>query len=111
MNIHLITKELLKRNFMKSFYTRVNGNSMFPCLKHNDKIEIRDVQIEKLKVKDIICFYKYEEHFTIHRIISISTIDGKPIFNTKGDNNDYIDKYNVNGNEIIGMVFLVNNQR
>jgi signal peptidase I len=41
----------------------------------------------KQKIGDIIIFEANQAHPIIHRIISISTINGKTVYGTKGDNN------------------------
>lgn len=87
----------------------VHGNSMSPYIKDGDIITISPYCGEKLKCGDIILYYKFSSHLTIHRICNISIDENeKTIYYTKGDNNDKMDLYIVTENEIIGKLIKDN---
>ena len=75
---------------------------------HNgDSVTIIRYPFEDLKIGDIIAYQKFNTHITIHRIKSIITDEGLVYLRTQGDNNDFIDRYNVTANDFWGKAELM----
>ncbi len=87
-----IIKEIVYNNKEFSMYTQ--GNSMFPTIKENEKVDI--IKAEKLSVGDIVLF-EMGNNLVLHRIVEIR----EPFYVTQGDNHLYSDYY-INKNQIIG---------
>lgn len=81
---------------------RIVSNSMAPDIKSGDYIIIKKVPESELKVSDIITFYSSDPVLNgspnTHRVIEI----GKTQIKTKGDANQYSDKYPVSFDKVIG---------
>lgn len=85
----------------------VFGSSMEPCLKNGQKVTVVPLaKISEIILGDIIVFYKFADHFTIHRVVCIQRGSKGEIYQTKGDNNKDIDSYFVNRNEVVGVVYI-----
>lgn len=90
----------------------VFGSSMEPCLKNGQKVTVIPLaKISDIFLGDIIVFYKFADHFTIHRVVGIERSSKEEIYQTKGDNNKDIDSYLVNRNEIVGVVYINKERR
>ncbi len=73
----------------------VTGDSMEGSLGRGALILTKAVPVGSLKVGDIITFRPpYQSAPVTHRIISVTTgDDGRPVFQTKGDHNDFVDPW------------------
>lgn len=83
------------------------SNSMIPEFARGDAVlveKIKDNELSKLKIGDIIAFYDYNNRMIVHRIVSVEVINDKYSIITKGDNNDSIDNWIVNNENIYGRV-------
>lgn len=83
----------------------IQSNSMEPTLKKGDLIIDKIVDIESLKVGDIISFYDTIDGVEViktHRITNITTDQGFYLFNTKGDNNSLPDATLISDVDVIG---------
>mgnify|MGYP000226713563 CR=1 FL=1 len=81
---------------------RIVSNSMAPTIKAGDFIIVKKVPKSELKVSDIITFYSSDPALrgapNTHRIVEIKN---KQII-TKGDANQYADRYSVDFDRVIG---------
>lgn len=83
------------------------SNSMIPEFARGDAVlveKIKDNELSELKVGDIIAFYDYNNRMIVHRIVSFDVSNDKYSIVTKGDNNDSIDNWIVNNENIYGKV-------
>ena len=83
----------------------IQSNSMDPTLKKGDLIIDKKVDIESLKVGDIISYFDTVKGVNIiktHRITNVSTDEGFYLFNTKGDNNDVEDQTVISDVDVVG---------
>lgn len=109
-NLSLIFQAVLNPNETPSFlgiksYVILSG-SMQPELNIGDIAIVKDIQENELQNGDIISFREGQTVVT-HRIIDIETIDNQKQFTTKGDNNNSVDKKNINIDVIEGKVIAV----
>ena len=68
--------------------------SMHPTIKGGDLIIIKSAEPEQIKVDDVITYFdpdSSKQSTTTHRVIDIKTVDGKLMFETKGDANPATD--------------------
>lgn len=79
----------------------VKCNSMLPLLREGDIVFVIRVPPEDIQEGDIIIYKTQYNTLIIHRVISVSTINGKYYYITRGDNNPYPDyRYFENGKGI-----------
>lgn len=92
-----------------NLYTIISP-SMTPNINVYDVVVAVRTDTSKLKVGDVISFYTKEANvngLTItHRIYQILEQDGSRNFKTKGDYNQYADKWTVKENDIVGKVIF-----
>ena len=92
-----------------NLYTIISP-SMTPNINVYDVVVAVRTNTKKLKVGDIISFYTNEVNvngLTItHRIYQVIPDGDSYHYKTKGDFNDYIDKWVVNENDIVGKVYF-----
>lgn len=92
-----------------NLYTIISP-SMTPNINVYDVVVAVKTDTSKLKVGDVISFYTNEVNvngLTItHRIYQIVEQDGGLYFKTKGDYNQYVDKWTVKENDIVGKVIF-----
>lgn len=82
-------------------YTVITG-SMKPTINPGDIVIIRAATIDKIKVDDVVTFYKEGDIIT-HRVIESPSTG----ILTKGDNNNTIDVGQVTSRDFIGKVIFV----
>lgn len=85
----------------------VVSNSMIPEFARGDAVlveKIKDDELDRLKVGDIIAFYDPSDRMVVHRIESFEVNNGKYSIITKGDNNDSVDSWIVSNRNIYGRV-------
>lgn len=86
--------------------------SMIPEILVNDVVVTKRVEVEELKVGDIITFISTDTRFSgiivTHRIkqIFVDPVTGEYEFETKGDNNNTVDFTHAEGNKVLGKVIL-----
>lgn len=78
---------------------------MEPTLEVDDVVIVKKTIPQELKVGDIVTFLE-EERTISHRIIDITEVNGGLKFQTKGDNNEVPDNFNLDGNQIYGKVLF-----
>lgn len=89
----------------------VISQSMKPSIDVNDVLLVKKVNVNKLKVGDVITFFPSTNIFAnstlTHRINKIEYVNGEIQITTKGDANKTIDAYYVYEKDILGKVILV----
>ena len=74
----------------------ITSNSMSPALMEGDVVACIPVDIEDVRVGDVIVFKSWlswpEEKVVVHRVVGIKRVWGKPAFITKGDANRWTDQ-------------------
>lgn len=90
---------------------QVSSGSMEPELMTGSVVVVKDTDVKTLKVGDIISFYSTDKEISgkvnTHRIEKIEYDAGTshtPVFTTKGDANDEVDKAKVHSLNVIGKV-------
>jgi signal peptidase I len=71
-------------------YLRLSGFSMFPFLKEGDVALIKKVEINALKIGDVIVF-KHGQKMIAHRLMEINQNEEHYTLTTKGDTSKKID--------------------
>lgn len=94
--------EVLKESIQKgeSIKIKLGGNSMWPFIKNGTNATIKKIEIEKLKIGDIIIFL-INNKVIVHRIILLNK--SKKEITTKGDNMFFCDK-KISSSEYIGKI-------
>ena len=88
-------------------FSVVVTESMYPVIKANDIIIIKDYDYSKLKVGDIIVYYNEEYNINVvHRIVKINA---DSTYTTKGDNNALEDSFPITKDIFIGKVVKYGN--
>lgn len=80
--------------------------SMEPLIYPGDVVLVKSIDLNQLKVGDIIQ-YKSESIYIFHRIIEILDDNGEIKYQTKGDNNSAVDPEQVKGDAIRGKVAYI----
>ncbi len=92
-----------------NLYTIISP-SMTPNINVYDVVVAVKTDTSKLKVGDVISFYTNEANVNgltvTHRINQIIPTDGGNLYKTKGDYNQYVDKWTVGSNDIVGKVLF-----
>lgn len=81
-------------NSMKNYYSK--GDVVII-----EKINQEDIQFIE---KDDIIYYRYDNKYITHRVYEKEFVNGSYIFYTKGDNNEFVDNWEVYEDDIIGVV-------
>ncbi|WP_372912607.1 signal peptidase I [Salinigranum sp.] len=85
----------------------VLSDSMEPTMSAGDLIFVRDVPAENIDQGDVITFrYSPREATTTHRVVDVTTEDGRQAFVTKGDANDGTDPNLVTPEMVVGKLVL-----
>ncbi|MCD6447927.1 MAG: signal peptidase I [Thermoplasmata archaeon] len=80
----------------------VTSGSMEPTLRVGDIVYVKSIEIDKIKIGDIITFY-HEEHIITHRCVDILHNNGT-FFKTKGDANEENDTFLTPTKDVIGKI-------
>ena len=80
----------------------VYGQSMFPALKHKDKVLIKKMASSKIKVRDIIVYENEYRQTVAHRVTKIVNRANGLVFYTKGDFSRTADR--IRGDKVSGKV-------
>jgi signal peptidase len=84
----------------------IASNSMVPTFSRGDAVivqKIKTSEIENIEVGDIIVYY-HDQKMIVHRVVSIKNANGGLVFNTKGDNNEDKDNWDITESNIKGVV-------
>ena len=79
----------------------IGSNSMAPNINKGDAVVYKKVDIDDIKVGDVLVF-KYDGKVIVHRIIDIEEHNKNIVFYTKGDNNENEDGWPIKEDMIIG---------
>src|SRR5574344_135894 len=84
----------------------IGSNSMDPVFSKGDAVIVRKLNKDDLKNIEIgdIIVYSHDNKYIVHRVIKIKNVNGKLLFNTKGDNNDSNDAWDIEESDIKGRV-------
>lgn len=89
---------------------RVVTDSMEPAIPVGALIVSKETEIEKINVKDIICFRSRESYMygqiVTHRVIGIETVQGEIALRTRGDSNNSEDGFYVTQSNLVGKVIF-----
>ena len=104
----ILTKSGQAPKFMGYSLFRVMTGSMEPTLPTNTLIVVKSVDPSNLQTGDVISFYSKDPALqgaiNTHRIVALDQVDGKYIFQTKGDANHMVDAYATIQEDVIGKV-------
>lgn len=84
----------------------IGSNSMLPIFAKGDATLIKKLtekEYKTIKVGDIIAAY-YNNKIIVHRVVSIDEKNGLYTIKTKGDNNDSVDVWTIQNDDIYGKV-------
>ncbi len=81
----------------------IASNSMYPLYERGDTVIYKKEVGDNVKVGEILVFYRNGKVIT-HRVKSISKLDGKYLFETKGDNNKTVDQFTTDESKVLGVV-------
>lgn len=91
-------------------FMQVLTGSMEPNIPVSSIIAVKRVDVDEIKVDDVISFYSddplLQGNVNTHRVIQIMEEDGNITFQTKGDANAIADRYAVRGEKIVGKVIF-----
>ena len=94
-NLTIVIKSKLNPDEVPSIFGYkpfvVTSGSMESAINIGDLVFVKNVNIEELKVNDIIA-YKDDDIVTTHRIVEVVEVDGNKCFKTKGDSNNTVDE-------------------
>ena len=96
-----VSRAIIEANYT-FFY--VYGQSMFPTLRHGDKVLIKKAPPSEIKTKDIIV-YNANNCVVSHRVIKIVNTSSALVFYTRGDFNRSIET--IPDNRLVGKVIGV----
>ena len=101
--IFVIIVVLVSREF-KYAMIAIGSESMSGTYNKGDAVIYKKIDSkDKLDINDVIVYEK-EDVIIIHRIVKTYHIDGKTIYQTKGDSNDSMDNWIVETDAILGKV-------
>jgi len=80
--------------------------SMEPSIGAGDAVIVSEVDPESVAVGDVITFRRSADVLVTHRVVSVSTVGGDPVFETKGDNNEDADPQPVQADQLVGKVIV-----
>lgn len=80
----------METNVDRELTLKVSGNSMYPALSDGDLISIK--RFGEYQVNDIVVI-NCNDHLVIHRVIHHKSMHNTIYYLTKGDNNNFIDRW------------------
>ena len=101
--IFLIVIIILVSGIFKFQMIAIASNSMVPVYERGDTIIFEKVDVEDIKIGDIVVF-KRNMIIVAHRIVKIKEESSKKYFFTKGDANNSVDVGVVDENNMLGVV-------
>ena len=81
----------------------IGSNSMVPLYQRGDAVIYKKEKIENVKIGEVIAFKKNGRIIT-HRVINKKIINNQYRLKTKGDANNSEDNYEIEGNEVLGVI-------
>jgi signal peptidase I len=70
-NLAELLREVLARGGSISFEAR--GNSMYPTIRHGEKIVVRPIQPTRLKIGTVALFLSHDDSLITHRIVGLAS--------------------------------------
>jgi len=101
--IFLIVIIILVSGIFKFQMIAIASNSMVPVYERGDTIIFEKVDVEDIKIGDIVVF-KRNMIIVAHRVVKIKEESSKKYFFTKGDANNSVDVGVVDENNMLGVV-------
>jgi signal peptidase I len=100
--------ELSKEMIRDGYRVRLQaaGKSMYPFIRDGDIIEIERVNVQQIKLGDIIFYHNEDRGIFAHRVIRKSSGNLDPLFITKGDANSDSGE-EVKPDKILGRVITI----
>lgn len=81
-------------------------DSMYPTIQSGDLVICHTAKAEDIQVGDVIAYFDpagNKENVVTHRVIEITTEDGKLAFRTQGDANNTADELTVSADSLVGV--------
>jgi signal peptidase I len=89
-DLAVLVREVLAKDCSISFQAR--GNSMYPTIRHGEKIVARPFQPRHLKIGTVVLFLSPDDSLVTHRIVGFASKGGVPCVTLRGDGvADHID--------------------
>ena len=106
INLVIATKSIIEPTKAPSIFgitpLLIQSDSMESEIKSGQLIFVENIDYMQLKEGDIIAYY-YDNKIITHRIIDIEFKETERLYQTRGDNNNYIDDYWVSQYDVIGI--------
>ena len=84
----------------------IGSQSMYPNISKGDVVIIDQFKNEE-RCKDVVVgevlVFKHNNIIIVHRVTDIKERNGRLIFNTKGDNNNSADVYDIDQSQVVGV--------
>lgn len=84
----------------------IGSQSMYPNINKGDVVVIEQLETdEELRsiIEGEVLVFKHNGIVIVHRVTKIKERDGRLIFNTKGDNNNTADVYDIDQSQVVGV--------
>lgn len=84
----------------------IGSQSMYPNIKKGDVVvidQIRSDEEYKNIIEGEVLVFKHDNIIIVHRVTAITEKNGRLVFNTKGDNNNAGDAYDIDQSQVIGV--------
>lgn len=84
----------------------IGSQSMYPNIKKGDVVvvdQIRKPEEYKNIIVGEVLVFKHDNIIIVHRVTKITEKDGRLVFNTKGDNNNTADTYDIDQSNVVGV--------
>lgn len=81
-------------------------DSMYPTIQSGDLVICKTAEAEDIQVGDIIAYFDpagNKDNVVTHRVIEVTTEDGKLAFRTQGDANNTPDELAVSADDLVGI--------
>ena len=84
----------------------IGSQSMYPNINKGDVVVIEqfstDEEFKSITVGEVLVF-KHNDIIIVHRVTKVTEKNGRLVFNTKGDNNNSADNYDIDQSEVVGI--------
>lgn len=102
----LLTIVTLTSGYFRYYALTIGSGSMSPKIDKGDVVivkKLKDSELYDIKKGDILV-YNHDDRIIVHRVNKIINSNGQINFRTKGDNNSTADSWQVNEDDVIGIV-------
>ena len=106
----ILVSVIIFASFMFGFFKyqpiSILSNSMKDYYSKGDVVIVEKITKEDIQFieKDDIIYYRYDNKYITHRVYEKELVNGEYVFYTKGDNNEFVDNWEVYDEDIIGVV-------